>query len=91
MGVNESGHEWTDAIWVYWSKDPTKWDPKRKAVVLDGQNCTRSKKCVGMPSVIPGVDRLALFYDAPGGDSISHMGRDIGLARLDLPLTPPTE
>jgi hypothetical protein len=32
-----------------------------------------------------------LFYDAPGGDSMSHMGRDIGLAWLDLPLTPPTE
>jgi hypothetical protein len=30
-------------------------------------------------------------YDAPGGDSMSHMGRDIGLAWIDLPLTPPSE
>jgi len=91
VGVNDSGHEWTDAVWVYWSKDPTKWNPDRKAVVLDGRNCSWSSKCVGMPSVVKVGSRLALFYDAPGGNSISHMGRDIGLAWLDLPLTPPGE
>jgi hypothetical protein len=32
---------------------------------------------------------LAVLYDAPGGESISHMKRDIGLAWLDLPLAPP--
>jgi hypothetical protein len=31
--------EYTDAIWVYWSKDLNHWDRKNKAVVLDGQNC----------------------------------------------------
>ena len=46
---------------------------------------------MGLPSVIPVGDRLALFYAAPGGDSMSHMGRDIGQAWLDLPLTPPTD
>jgi hypothetical protein len=91
VGISESGHEYTDAIWVYWSKDPTTWDPDGKAVVLDGQNCTWSKKCLGMPSVVPVGNRLAMFYDAPGGRSMSHMGRDIGLAWLDLPLTPPAE
>jgi hypothetical protein len=50
-----------------------------------------SKKCVGMPSVVQVGKRLALFYDAPGADSMSHMGRDIGLAWFDLPLMPPTE
>ena len=25
--------EFTDAIWVYWSKDLNQWDPARKAVV----------------------------------------------------------
>jgi predicted GH43/DUF377 family glycosyl hydrolase len=84
----ESG-EYTDAIWVYWTKDLNKWDPARKAVVLDGANCTWSKKCIGMPSVIKVGDRLAIFYDAPGGDSASHMRRDLGLAWLDLPLVPP--
>lgn len=83
--------EYTDAIWVYWTKDLNKWNPANKAVVLDGKNCTWSGKCIGMPSVIAVGDRLAMFYDAPGGDSKSHMKRDLGLAWLDLPLTPPEE
>jgi hypothetical protein len=33
--------------------------------------------------------RLAVFYDAPGDDSVSHMRRDVGLAWLDLPLVTP--
>jgi hypothetical protein len=91
VGVDTQGREWTDAVWVYWSKDPTQWDTRRKAIALDDRNCLWSKKCVGMPSVVPVGERLALFYDAPGGDSISHMGRDIGLAWLRFPLTPPNE
>jgi len=78
----------TDAIWVYWSQDPRVWNPAHKAVVLDGSNCNWSHDCIGMPSVVKLGDKLALFYDAPGGDSISHMRRHIGLAWLDLPLTP---
>jgi len=89
IGINEKGEEYTDAIWVYWSKDPTQWNAANKAIVLDGQNCTWSHVCLGMPSVVPVGDRLALFYDAPRGESNSHMGRDIGLAWLDLPLTSP--
>jgi predicted GH43/DUF377 family glycosyl hydrolase len=81
--------EYTDAIWVYWSKDLNKWDPANKAVVLDGQNCTWSKKCIGLPSVVQVGKRLALFYDAPEGNSTSHMRRHIGLAWLDLPLSVP--
>jgi predicted GH43/DUF377 family glycosyl hydrolase len=90
IGVDEKGYEWTDAIWVYWTKDLNHWDPKNKAVVLDGQNCTWSKQCIGMPSVVPVKNRLAVLYDAPGGDSRSHMQRDIGLAWLDLPLVAPS-
>lgn len=89
IGINAKGEEFTDAIWVYWSNDPTQWNAADKAVVLDGKNCTWSHVCLGMPSVFPIGERLALFYDAPGGMSNSHMGRDIGLAWLDLPLTPP--
>ena len=81
--------EYTDAIWVYWSKDLNRWDPANKAVVLDGQNCTWSKTCIGLPSIVRVGNRLALFYDAPGGNSTSHMKRNIGLAWLDLPLSPP--
>ena len=81
--------EYTDAVWVYWSGDLNRWDPGNKAVVIDGLNCTWSKKCIGMPSVIQAGNRLAVFYDAPGGESTSHWNRDIGLAWLDLPLSPP--
>ena len=42
-----------------------------------------------MPSVIKVGKRLAVLYDAPGGDSISHMKRDVGLAWLELPLSVP--
>jgi hypothetical protein len=66
------------------------WEPKHKAVVLDGKNCLWSKNCIGMPSVVRIGKRLALLYDAPGGESLSHMNRDIGLAWMDLPFKVPT-
>jgi len=81
--------EYTDAVWVYWTRVLNKWDPANKAVVLDGRNCTWSKKCIGLPSVVRVGNRLALFYDAPGGNSVSHMKRHVGLAWLELPLSPP--
>jgi len=88
IGVDGKG-EYTDALWVYWSKDLEQWNPSNKAVVLDGQNCNWSKKCIGLPSVLKVGNRLAIFYDAPGGESTSHMQRDVGLAWLDLPLLLP--
>lgn len=91
IGVNERGEEYTDAVWLYWSQDLEAWDAKNKAVVLDGKNCTWSKQCLGMPSVVEVGKRLAILYDAPGGKSVSHMNRDIGLAWLELPLIPPTK
>lgn len=90
VGVDARG-EYTDAVWVYWTQDPTRWDPAAKAVVLDGLNCTWSRDCIGMPTVIPVANRLAVLYDAPGGDSISHVRRSVGLAWLDLPLKPPVK
>jgi predicted GH43/DUF377 family glycosyl hydrolase len=87
--IGLEGEEYTDAVWVYWSKDLNHWDSNNKAVVLDGRNCTWSRKCVGMPSVIVVGKRLAIMYDAPGGDSKSHMRRNLGLAWLELPLTVP--
>jgi predicted GH43/DUF377 family glycosyl hydrolase len=88
IGIDEQG-EYTDAIWVYWSKDLNRWDPENKAVVLDGQNCKWAEKCIGLPSVVKMGERLALFYDSPGGSSTSHMKRHVGLAWLDLPLAVP--
>jgi len=83
------GNEFTDAIWVYWTKDLNTWDPKAKAVVLDGNNCTWSKRIIGLPSVLRVGSKLALMYDGTSNDDLGHMRRDIGLAWLDLPLIPP--
>ena len=88
IGVDNDG-EYTDAVWVYWSKNLNKWDADHKAVVLDGQNCKWSKRCIGLPSVVKYKNRLAVLYDAPGGTSTSHMRRSIGLAFLKLPLVAP--
>ena len=88
VGVDARG-EYTDGVWVYWSKDPNRWDVQAKAVVLDHRNCTWSPDCIGMPTVIRVSDRLALLYDGPGGKSVSHVRRSIGLAWLTLPLVPP--
>jgi predicted GH43/DUF377 family glycosyl hydrolase len=90
-----NGLEYTDAIWVYWSRDLTNWDPAHKAVVLDARNCQWSKHIIGLPSVVAIGKRLAMIYDGQDADPIpsgvkSHMNRDIGLAWLDLPLIPPT-
>lgn len=87
--------EYTDAVWVYWSKDLNRWNPADKAVVLDPRNCNWSRHIIGLPSVVRQGNRLAIFYDGnssptiPGGVK-SHMNRDVGVAWLDLPLVPPS-
>lgn len=63
--IGLDGGEYTDAVWVYWSKDLNKWDAMNKAVVLDGKYCAWSRKCLGMPSVVRVGKRPATFYDAP--------------------------
>lgn len=87
----KNGLEYTDAIWVYWTKDLEHWNPSHKAVVIDGTSSTWSKEIIGLPSVVRDGNRLALFYDGYAGKGIppgasSHMSRDIGLAWLELPL-----
>lgn len=89
IGINQNRKEYTDAVWVYWSKDINKWDTAHKAIVLDSLNCTWAKGAIGMPSVIKVGNRLALFYDASEGNSIHHMKRNIGLAWLELPIKLP--
>ena len=84
-----NGEEYTDAVWVYWTKDLNKWDVSQKAVVLDESNCGWSPVVVGLPSVIKAGNRLAIFYDGLSGRKISHVGRDVGVAFLPLPLRPP--
>ena len=91
IGISERGEEYTDAIWVYWSKDINKWNADRKAIVLDSSNCIWGKGAIGMPSVIKVGNRLAILYDAAEGKSFGHMHRNIGLAWLDLPLSIPAK
>lgn len=94
--VGIGAFEYTDAVWVYWSKELDRWDPANKAVVLDSSNSSWSKHIIGLPSVVKVGDRLAVLYDGnadakmPGGIK-SHMNRDIGLAWLRLPLVPPVQ
>ena len=87
IGLDQEG-EYTESIWVYWSKDLDRWNPEHRAVVLDRTNCAWSKRCVGMPSVVRVGRRLALFYDASTTTS-GNMARDVGLAWLNLPLKIP--
>jgi len=89
IGIDDRG-EYTDSIWVYWSKDLNSWDAANRAVVLDRSNCRWSRRCIGMPSVVPVDRRLALFFDASATSLDNNMDRDIGLAWLQLPLNPPS-
>jgi predicted GH43/DUF377 family glycosyl hydrolase len=81
--------EYTESIWVYWSKDLNKWDAEQRAVVIDRANCQWCGRSIGMPSVVKVKNRLALFYDSAPGSEGGNMGRDIGIAWLKLPLHPP--
>ncbi len=89
------GLEYTDAIWVYWTTDLNHWSPENKAVVLDARNCGWSRQIIGLPSVVKVGKRLAIFYDGNASEKMpagvkSHMNRDVGLAWLELPLSPPS-
>jgi predicted GH43/DUF377 family glycosyl hydrolase len=93
VGTHE-GRDYTDAIWVYWTNNLDKWSAANKAVVLDGSNCSWSKKIIGLPSVLKVDNRLVLFYDGYAGDTTPvgsdvHMRRDIGMAWLELPIKLP--
>ncbi|CAG5007137.1 hypothetical protein DYBT9275_03971 [Dyadobacter sp. CECT 9275] len=89
IGINQKREEYTDAIWVYWSKDINHWNSQDKAIALDSRNSVWAKGAIGMPTVIKVGKRLALLYDAAEGTSTSHMHRNIGLAWLDLPIKLP--
>jgi len=91
IGLDEKGVEYTDAIWVYWSGNLNNWNVSNRAIVFDTQDCSWAKGTIGMPCVIPVGSHLALLYDGREGSSTSHMGRDIGLAWIDLPLVAPSE
>ncbi len=84
IGIDKNKTEYTDAIWMYWSKDIFHWNVNDKAIVLDSVNCTWSKGAIGMPSVIKVGNKLAVLYDAYEGYSTYHMRRNIGLAWINI-------
>ncbi|QRR02155.1 hypothetical protein [Dyadobacter sandarakinus] len=86
IGINDKRQEYTDAIWVYWTKDVNHWNAADKAVVMDAKASSWAKGAIGMPTVAQVGSRLALLYDAAEGTSIDHMYRSIGLAWIDLPI-----
>ena len=91
IGIHPDRGEYTDAVWVYWTKDLNHWNTEDKAIVIDCQNTRQVKGAIGMPSVIRVGDSLAILYDGAPGENYSHMGRGINLAWLSLPLTPPVK
>ena len=91
IGIDPAHGEYTDAVWVYWTKDLDNWNKENKAVVIDRDNAKEVKGAIGMPSVIRVGDRLAMLYDGDPGENFGHMGRGICLAWLKLLLVPPTE
>jgi len=56
--------------------------------VNHNRNSIWSKTAIGMATVTKVGNRLAIFYDLNHSNYHQHMGRDIGLAWLDLPLSP---
>ena len=78
---------YTDAIWVYWSRDIDCWDPAQKAIVIDRTVSTWARGAIGMPSVcLTDSGTLALLYDGVPGTGTGHLDRHIGLAEISLPL-----
>jgi len=90
IGIKDR-HEYTDSIWVYWTRDLDKWDTAHKAVVLDSRTVKWSQYVVGLPSVLKVGNRLAIFYDGLEGEKINDIGRDVGLAFLPLPIRLPRD
>jgi hypothetical protein len=84
-------NSYTNAVWVYWTKDPDRWRVEDKAIVLDKSNCTWAKGAIGMPTVVKADDNtLVMVYDGVDGDGTGHLNRKIGLATIKLPLYPNT-
>lgn len=82
---------YTNAVWVYWTKDIDRWNVNDKAVVVDINNNSWAKGVIGMPTVVAkDSGTLALVFDGCVGTSTSHLNRKIGLVYLGLPLQVPT-
>ncbi|MBW7460235.1 hypothetical protein K0U00_39850, partial [Paenibacillus sepulcri] len=93
VGRDEAGNEFTEAVWVYWSRSVTEWDPEDKAIVLDASNIPWVKQAVGLPACLVVGSKLWIGFDAckesVNSANIGNAHRDIGMCSFDLPLRAP--
>lgn len=87
VGIN-SGGEYTDAIWVYWTNDINNWSTSNRAVVVDGRT-SWSPMVVGVPTIVEKNGRLGIIYDGRPDTGQSHIDRDLGINWIDLPINNP--
>ena len=80
-------NRYTDAVWVYWSRDLNHWNVQDKAVAMDASMSRFGKGAIGMPSVVKmDESTLALFYDASPDGRTDHLDRSICMVSIPLPL-----
>ncbi len=79
-------NEYTNSVWVYWTKDLEHWNAEDKAVVVDKTVSTWAKGAIGMPTVVRRGDTLEVLYDGVKGEGTGHLERHIGLAEIKLPV-----
>ncbi|VXB25899.1 Glycoside hydrolase family GHnc [Burkholderia sp. 8Y] len=95
VGLSPDGtREFSDAAWVYWTKDLNLWKASDKAVVIDGQSSKWAKAVIGLPTVIEKDGKLAVIYDgsatATNMPSIDdNLRRDLALSWINLPIKTP--
>ena len=82
-------NSYTDAVYVYSSKDPFHWDPACGRILVDASNSAWAHGAIGMPTVIKTApNTLSIVYDGVEGSGCGHLNRCIGLGTLPLPLKP---
>jgi len=94
VGIDSSGNETTDSVWVYWSSNPFDWDANNRAVVIDSSVSNWSNdNVIGIPSVIKKDGQLKISYDGRSTlDPVNinnNIGRDIALSHVELPIVKP--
>ena len=82
-------NRYTDAVYVYCSKDPCRWDAECCKILVDASVSTWAHGAIGLATVTKAdAHTLAVVYDGVEGDGQGHLDRKIGYGTLPLPLAP---
>lgn len=82
-------NSYTDAVYVYCTKDPYHWDPACSRILVDSTVSSWAHGAIGLATVAKMDDHtLAIVYDGVEGDGKGHLNRKIGFGTLPLPLEP---